>query len=78
MFERQPSAAPTNKVLTMFGGNIALLPLVQPFVAEVWPLIAPAAISGPAATNMLTAVLTGIAAVVIAYFVPDRMGSPAA
>lgn len=68
----QPSARPTNKALTMFGGVIITTPMVSPFVSEVWPQVAPAFLSGPAATDAVAAILAGALSLGLAYFVPDR------
>lgn len=73
--ENQPDRLPTNKALTMFGGTVALAPIVGPAVAEIWPQIAPAFLAGPAATELLAAALAGLLSLALAYFVPDRMGS---
>ena len=75
MLERQPDRIPTNKVLAMFGGTAALAPIIGPAVAEVWPQIAPAALSGPAMTDFVAAALAGLASLALAYFVPDRAGT---
>ena len=55
MTATQPTNMPTNKTLTMAGGTILFTPLIRPAVAEVWPQIAPAAMSGDAMTALLIA-----------------------
>ena len=75
MLERQPDRIPTNKALTMAGGIPALSVIIGPAVAEVWPQIAPAALSGPAMTDFVAAALAGLASLALAYFVPDRAGT---
>ena len=74
--ETQPSRAPTNKALAMFGGTVALAPFIGPAVAEVWPLVAPAALAGPMMTDAVAALLAAVLSLVLAYFVPDRWGMP--
>lgn len=74
--ETQPTRAPTNKALTMLGGTVALAPFIGPAVNEVWPQIAPAFLAGPAMTEAVAAVIAGLASLALAYFVPDRWGTP--
>jgi hypothetical protein len=68
----QPTARPTNKTLSMFGGFVITTPMVSPVVTEVWPQIAPAFLAGPAATNAVAAIVAGVLSLAIAWFVPDR------
>ena len=68
----QPTARPTNKALSMFGGFVITTPMVSPVVTEVWPQVAPAFLAGPAFTNALAAVIAGVLSLAITYFVPDR------
>lgn len=74
MFERQPSAMPTNKVLTMAGSMPVTLALVSPAVQEVWPQIAPAVLSGPAMTDAMAGIAAALIGMALAWFVPDRAG----
>jgi hypothetical protein len=68
----QPTKLPTNKALTMAGGTVVLTPLIQPAVFEVWPQIAPMFLAGDAMTALVGGLLTAIASLAFAYFVPDR------
>jgi hypothetical protein len=75
-FEHQPDALPTNKATV--SGAIASLVAVnaEPVVAEVWPQIAPSLLSGPAMTAFLAALAGLMAGLAVAWWVPDRAGTP--
>lgn len=72
MLAKQPTARPTNKTLTMFGGFVVTTPMVAPVVNEVWPQIAPAVLAGPAFTDAMAAIVAGALSLILAWFVPDR------
>ncbi len=71
-YVKQPSAMPTNKL--MVGTTVATIVGTQlsPAVAEVWPAIAPAVLSGPSVTDLIAAVVTLIAGLAAGWIVPDR------
>ena len=73
-YEKQPDALPTNKatVVSVLAPVIALN--LEPLVAEVWPHIAPALLSGPAATTAIAAIAGALAGLAAAWWVPDRAG----
>jgi hypothetical protein len=70
--KKQPDALPTNKLTV--GASVAAIVGTQasPLVAEVWPQIAPAVLSGPAATETIAALFALLAGLVVGWFVPDR------
>jgi hypothetical protein len=73
-FEKQPDNLPTNKAAV--AGIIAPLIAInaEPVVAEIWPQIAPAMLSGPAVTTALAALCGALAGLAVAWWVPDRAG----
>lgn len=74
MLETQPGNLPTNKALTTALANVGSLPFIVPAVQEVWPQIAPAALAGPNMTIAVAALISGVVALGVAWFVPDRLG----
>jgi hypothetical protein len=72
----QPSMAPTRKLATMLVGVPALMALIDPFVREVWPQVAPAVLTGESATAFVAALLATVVSGVMAYFVPDAPNVP--
>jgi hypothetical protein len=74
IYENQVSALPTNKALAVVGVNMVSLPFVLPAVQEVWPQIAPAFLAGPAMTDAVAALLSGLVGLAVAWFVRDRAG----
>lgn len=75
-YEKQPDNLPTNKLAV--GSSVAVLIYAQaePVVAEVWPQIAPAVLSGPAATAFVAGGVAILASWAIGWWVPDRAGAP--
>lgn len=75
--EHQPDALPTNKsaVAAVFGAGFVLH--AEPVIAELWPAIAPALLAGPAATAAMSWLAGILAALAVAWFIPDRAGRPA-
>jgi hypothetical protein len=69
---RQKTSMPTNKLAV--GSSIAALVGTQasPLVAEIWPQIAPAMLSGPAVTETVAALMALLAGILAGWFVPDR------
>jgi uncharacterized protein YjeT (DUF2065 family) len=69
---RQTSALPTNKLAA--GATVTAIVGTQlsPAVAEVWPQIAPAMLSGPAMTQLVAGVVALVAGLAVGWFVPDR------
>ena len=74
--ERQPDILPTNKstVAAALGAGVVLH--AEPLIAELWPSIAPPLLAGPAATDAMSWLAGILAALAVAWFVPDRAGCP--
>jgi hypothetical protein len=72
--ERQPDALPTNKSAVAAAIGAALVLHAEPVVSEVWPLIAPVTLTGPAVTSAVSWLIGFLAALLVAWFVPDRAG----
>jgi hypothetical protein len=72
----QVSWRPTNKL--SIGAAVAPIAALnaEPAVAEVWPQIAPAILSGPAVTTAMAAICGAFAGVLAAYWVPDAPNVP--
>ncbi len=64
---KQLSALPTNKLLT----GSAVAPIVTAAWSEVMAIVAPS-LAGPG----MAALVGGLAALLIGYFVPDRVNVP--
>ena len=73
-FERQPDNLPTNKAATVAVLAPAGALYVAPIIAELWPQVAPALVAGPAVTEALAWLAGALAALAVAWFVPDRAG----
>lgn len=73
-YEKQPDGLPTNKAAVVAALAPVVAIYVEPVVAEVWPQIAGGVLAGPAVTQMLAAILGAVAALVVAWWVPDRAG----
>jgi hypothetical protein len=73
-YEKQPGLAPTNKAMTAAGIAAVVTTYAQPVAAELWPQIAPAALAGPAMTAAVAALVGALAALAVAWWVPDRAG----
>ena len=69
---KQPSAMPTNKLAVGSAVTAIVGTQLSPAVAEVWPQIAPAILSGPAMTEIISAVAALLAGLAVGWFVPDR------
>ncbi len=73
-FETQPDSLPTNKA-TVAGILAPLVAInIEPVITEVWPMIAPAVLAGPAVTTFLAALAGALAGLALAWWVPDRAG----
>lgn len=72
--ERQPDALPTNKSVTAAAIGAGFMLHVEPVIAELWPQIAPAFLAGPAATDAIAWCAGILAALAVAWFIPDRAG----
>lgn len=72
----QPSSLPTHKLAV--GATLAALvsTYAGPVVAEVWPQVMPAAFAGPAVTGLVQALVGMLAALAVAYWVPDAANVP--
>jgi hypothetical protein len=73
-YERQPDALPTNKAAVSAAIGAAIVLHTEPVIAELWPQIAPAMLAGPAVTSAIAWAAGFTAALVVAWFVPDRAG----
>ncbi len=68
----QPDFLPTNKAMTVAALAPGLALHVEPVVAEVWPQLVPLALAGPAMTTAVAWLASALAALVVAWWVPDR------
>jgi hypothetical protein len=68
----QKSSWPTRKLA--FGSGVTAIVGTQlsPAVAEVWPQLVPAFLSGPAVTEIVAAVAALVAGLFVGYWVPDQ------
>jgi hypothetical protein len=73
-YEKQPDGMPTNKALTAASIAAVVTTYAQPVAAELWPQVAPAALAGPAMTGAVAALVGAMAALIVAWWVPDRAG----
>ena len=68
---KQKSVMPTNKLAVGSAVTAIVGTQLSPAVAEVWPQIAPAMLSGPAFTEMISAIVALLAGLAVGWFVPD-------
>lgn len=73
---RQPSPLPTNKALTVAALAPALALYVEPVAAELWPQIAPTILTGPETTAAVAWLLSALASLAVAWWVPDQANVP--
>lgn len=75
-YEKQPDNLPTNKLAV--GSSLAVLVYAhaEPVAAEVWPELAPAMLSGPAATSFVAGMVAVLASWAVGWWIPDRAGVP--
>lgn len=72
----QSSRRPTNKLTVGSAVSSVIGVYAQPVVEEVWPQLVPAVLAGPSVTTAVAVLVSMLAGVLAAYWVPDAANVP--